>query len=282
MCAGCGIGIAVNLMGRAVPKDVIVVTATSCLEVTTSAFPLSAWNVPWIHTAFENTSAVASGIEAALKKQGKKTKILAIAGDGGTYDIGFQAMSGMFERGHKVTQICVDNEAYMNTGIQRSGGTPHGAWTTTSPAGKVWLGKKQWKKPIVDIVAAHRVPYAATASVGYPMDFVAKMKKALENQPSFLVVHCCCPPGWKIDTSKGPKITKLAVDTGINPLYEIENGKLRITQPLKNRRPVSEYLKFQGRFKHLDEKEVREIQEHTDKKCQELEAREKSGLKFFY
>jgi hypothetical protein len=175
-----------------------------------------------------------------------------------------------------------DGIVVHNTGIQRSGGTPHAAWTTTSPSGKISVGKSEWKKPIVDIVAAHRIPYAATASVGYPMDFVAKAKKALEKQPSFIVVHCCCPPGWKIDNSKGPKIAKLAVDTGINPLYEIENGQLRLTKPVSNRKPVSEYLKFQGRFKHLDEKEIRNIQQHTDKKCEELEAREKCGLKFFY
>ncbi len=282
MCAGCGIGTALNLLSRAVTKDTIVCSATCCAEVTTSAYPLTAWNVPWIHSAFETTSAMASGVEAAVKKLGRKCKVLAVAGDGGTYDIGFQGMSGMFERGHKVTQICMDNEAYMNTGIQRSGGTPHGAWTTTSPNGTVSSGKPQWKKPIVDIVAAHRIPYAATASVGYPMDFVAKIKKALENQPSFVVVHCNCPPGWKIDNSKGPKIAKLAVDTGVNPLYEIENGQLKLSRPLNDRKPVAEYLKLQGRFKHLNEKEISEIQKHVDGKCEELEAREKSGLKFFF
>ena len=282
MCAGCGIGTALNLLSRAVDKDTIICNATCCAEVTTSAYPLTAWRVPWIHTAFETTSAMASGVESAVKKLGKKWKVIAVAGDGGTYDIGFQGMSGMFERGHKVTQICVDNEAYMNTGIQRSGGTPHGAWTTTTPNGTVSMGKPQWKKPIVDIVAAHRIPYVATASVGYPMDFVAKVKKALVNQPSFVVVHCNCPPGWKIDNSKGPKIAKLAVDTGVNPLYEIENGQLRLSRPLKDRKPVAEYLKLQGRFKHLNDAEIKEIQEHVDKKCEELEAREKSGLKFYY
>jgi pyruvate ferredoxin oxidoreductase beta subunit len=267
-----------NLLSRAVPKDVIVCNATGCLEVTTTSYPNTAWQVPWIHTAFETVSATASGVEAALKKLGKKTKVLAIAGDGGTYDIGFQGLSGMLERGHKVTQICVDNEAYMNTGIQRSGSTPHGAWTSTSPNGKASIGKTQWKKPLVDIVAAHRIPYVATASVGYPLDFIAKVKKALEKQPSFIVVHCNCPPGWKIDTEKGPKIAKMAVDSGAWPLYEIEDGKLRLTFPVKSRKPVAEYLKVQGRFKHLNEKDVADIQSHIDAYCRELEAKEKSGL----
>ncbi|MEE9406182.1 MAG: thiamine pyrophosphate-dependent enzyme, partial [Candidatus Aenigmarchaeota archaeon] len=215
LCAGCGIGIAINLIGKASPEKVIVTTATSCLEVTTSVYPLTAWKVPWIHTAFECVSAVASGIEAAVNKLGKDWKVLAIAGDGGTFDIGLQALSGMLERGHKVTQVCVDNECYANTGVQRSGGTPYAAWTTTSPPGKTTVGKEQYKKALLEIVAAHRIPYAASASVAYPSDLMAKVKKAFEKQPSFLHIHCPCPTGWKFGVEKTVDIGKLAVETGM-------------------------------------------------------------------
>ncbi len=271
MCAGCGVAIAVNLISKACPKDVIVCCATSCLEVTTSPYPYTAWNVPWIHVAFENVSAVASGIEAGIKKLKKPWKVLAIAGDGGTFDIGFQALSGMLERKHKVTQICVDNEAYMNTGIQRSGATPFGAWTTTSPPGKVSFGKEKPKKPLPFIVAAHGTPYVATATIAYPSDLIQKIKKGFEMQPSFIHILCPCPTGWRFDSSLSVEVSRKAVETGFFPLLEIEHGKVKITKRLTQKKPVEEYLKLQGRFKHLKPKEIEKLQKWVDKNWEELE-----------
>jgi pyruvate ferredoxin oxidoreductase beta subunit len=281
-CAGCGVAIAIRQLSKGCPKDVIVSNATSCLEVTTSAYPQTSWNVPWIHCAFETASSTASGIEAAIRKLNKPWKVLAIAGDGGTFDIGIQAISGTLERGQKVTHVCVDNEAYMNTGIQRSGATPHDAWTTTSPVGKKSSGKKQDKKPILEILAAHRIPYAASASIAYPADLVQKMKKAFEKQPSFVHIHCPCPTGWKIPESDTIKLGRLAAETGMWILYEIEDGLLKINKRFPDRKPVSEYLSPQGRFKHLTPENTKEIQQMVDRRWEELEAHEKAGLRFLY
>ena len=238
MCAGCGIGVALNLISRGTPENVIVSCATSCLEVTTTMYPRTAWNVPFIHNAFETASSVASGIEAAIKKMKKSWHVLAIAGDGGTFDIGFQALSGMFERGHKVTQICLDNECYANTGVQRSGATPYGAATTTSPPGKLSIGKEEFKKPIAEIAAAHKIPYVATASIAYPHDLINKVKKAFEKKPSFLHIHSPCPTGWRFDSSKTITVARLAVETGLWVLYEIEDGKLKITKRIQERKKI--------------------------------------------
>ena len=279
-CAGCGVAIAVRLISKGAPENVIVSCATSCLEVTTSAYPQTAWNVPWIHAAFETASAVASGVEAAVRRLGKPWKVLAIAGDGGTFDIGLQGLSGMLERGHKVTQICVDNNCYANTGVQRSGATPYGAWTTTSPHGKKSFGKKEWKKDIIGIVAAHHIPYVATASVAYPQDMIAKVKKAFEKQPSFIHVHCPCPTGWKYSEDMTVDIGKLAVDTRMVALYEIENGKLVLTKRITDPKPVEEYLKTQGRFRHLQKKEIEYIQRKTDEEYHRLEHIEECGAIF--
>jgi pyruvate ferredoxin oxidoreductase beta subunit len=280
-CAGCGVAIAIRQLSKGCPKDLIVSNATSCLEVTTSAYPQTSWNVPWIHAAFESSSAVASGIEAAIRKMGKDWKVLSIAGDGGTFDIGLQAISGTLERGQKVTHVCVDNEAYMNTGIQRSGATPHFAWTTTSPTGKKSQGKLQNKKPLLEIIAAHRIPYVASASIAYPADLVQKVKKAFEKQPSFVHIHCPCPAGWKTAEGDTVKYARLAVETGMWALYEIEDGQLRINKK-PQKKHVQEYLTGQGRFKHLTPENIKEIQQLTDKRWEELEAREKSGLRFLY
>ncbi len=280
-CAGCGVAIAIRQLSKGCPKELIVSNATSCLEVTTSAYPQTSWNVPWIHAAFETSSSVASGIEAAIRKLNKPWKVLSIAGDGGTFDIGLQAISGTMERGQKVTHVCVDNEAYANTGVQRSGATPHFAWTTTSPIGKKSQGKLQNKKPLLEILAAHRIPYAATASIAYPADLAQKVKKAFEKQPSFVHIHCPCPPGWKFPESDSVKMARLAVDTGMWALYEIEDGMLKISRR-PQRKPVSDYLSGQGRFKHLTPESIKEIQQLTDKRWEELEAREKSGLRFLY
>ncbi len=279
MCAGCGVAIAVNMVSRASPEDTIVCCATSCLEVTTSAYPQTAWNSPWIHTAFETVAAMASGVEAATRKKGRDTRIISIAGDGGTFDIGFQGLSGMLERGHRVTHVCVDNECYANTGVQRSSATPYGAWTTFSPNGKESFGKGEWKKPIGEIVAAHRIPYVASATIGYPQDLYAKVKKALENQPSFLHILSPCPTGWKFDSSLSVKLSRLAVETGMWMLYEYEGGKLKINKKIDKRKPVEEYLKLQGRFKHLQEPQIKHIQQVADSEYGRLMELEKSGVR---
>ena len=268
-CAGCGCILAMRYALKALGKDVIVSMATGCMEVVTTPYPETAWRVPWIHVAFENTAAVASGIEAALKVLGKKhVKSVAIAGDGGTVDIGLQALSGAIERGHNFLYICYDNEAYMNTGIQRSGATPYKAWTTTTPIGKVKRGEDRPKKDLPAIVAAHGAPYIATASVAYPLDFIKKVKKAAAIEgPTYIHVHTPCTPGWRIEESKTIEVARLAVLTGSWVLYEIEQGKLNVTFKPPKRRPVAEYLKLQGRFRHLTDEDISEIQQAVDEQC---------------
>ena len=283
-CAGCGPAIAIRQLLEAAGKNTIIVEATGCMEVTTTPYPQTAWKVPWLHVAFENAAAAASGVEAAYKAmiskglipKDKMPNIIALAGDGGTFDIGIQALSGMLERGHKVLYVCYDNEAYMNTGIQRSSATPLGAATTTSPAGKVIPGKMTRKKPIAMIAAAHDIPYVATASIAYPADFKNKVKKALSvDGPSFIHVFAPCPTGWRFGTEQTVELARLAVETGVFVLYEItqENPlKPIITKKLKQRKPVEEYLKIQGRFRHLFKPVKRQdiinkIQEEVDRKC---------------
>ncbi|MEM5797928.1 MAG: thiamine pyrophosphate-dependent enzyme [Candidatus Aenigmatarchaeota archaeon] len=273
LCAGCGIGVAMSLLDKVCPKDVIVSMATGCLEVCTTAYPFSAWKCPAIHVAFECTSAVASGIEAAVKHMKRPWKVIAIAGDGGTADIGLQALSGMLERGHKVTQICLDNEAYMNTGVQRSGATPKFAETTTTPAGKIEKGKIRPKKPLIDIVAAHRIPYTATACISHASDLTEKFKHALEMQPSFIQILIPCPTGWGFDPKDTVNIARLAVESGLWPLYEIKNGKLRITYRPKFS-GLNEYIRAQGRFKHVDENGIKEIEKNVKSEWARLEKME--------
>jgi pyruvate ferredoxin oxidoreductase beta subunit len=269
-CAGCPETIAVRSILGVAGKNTVVVNATSCLEIVSSQYPNTSWGVNYIHGAFENAAAIAGGVSYALEKLGKTGNVIAIAGDGGTLDIGLQSLSGMLERGEKVCYVCLDNESYSNTGIQRSSATPFGAWTTTSPAGSVIPGNETWKKPIVEIVAAHHIPYVATASVGYLDDLKAKVAKALkkENQPSFIHVLNPCPLGWKFDTWKTVEMGRLAVETGMWILLEIENGKMRITRPVEKRKPVEEYLQAQGRFAHLFKPEnkhiIKQIQERVD------------------
>ncbi|AKB44361.1 thiamine pyrophosphate-dependent enzyme [Methanosarcina vacuolata] len=252
--------------------DSIVVNPTGCLEVTSTPFPRSSWQVPWIHSLFENGASVASGIEAGLKALGKKkdTKIIVIAGDGATMDIGFGAISGAFERGHDFTYVCMDNEAYMNTGVQRSSGTPYGASTTTTPAGKFSFGNPFPKKNMPAIIAAHGSPYVATTSIGFPRDMIRKVKKATEViGPTYIHAHAPCTTGWGFDTSKTLEIAKLAVETCLWPMYEMENGEITQVRKIKNPRPVEEYLKVQKRFKHLftmegGEEEIKKIQAMAD------------------
>ncbi len=252
-CAGCGELLGALLALNAAGPNVIYTNATGCLEVVTTRMPQSAWRVPWIHSLFENAASVASGIRAGLKALGKEdeAKVIAMGGDGGTADIGLQCLSGMFERGDDVLYICYDNEAYMNTGIQRSGLTPLDAFTTTSPAGKMSWGNDRPKKDLAAIAAAHNIPYVATASVAYPRDLEKKVKKALSIQgPKFIHLHVPCPVGWRHASGLTIEIAKLAVQTALYPIYELENGKLTVRKVPK-RKPVEEYLKLQGRFRHL-------------------------------
>ncbi len=278
-CAGCGASIVVRQALKAIGKDVIVANATGCLEVMTTPYPETSWKVPWIHLGFENAASVASGVEAAVKTlkrkrnkyQNKDVKIVAFGGDGGTADIGFQALSGAMERGHNITYIMYDNEAYMNTGIQRSSATPLYASTTTSPAGSVIKGENRPKKDMAMIMAAHGVPYVATASISFPEDLMNKVKKATEIEgPSFLHVLQPCTTGWKYDPKHTIKIGRLAVDSGIFPLYEIENGEFRITYRPPKKVPVKEYLKLQKRYRHLTEEQIEEIQKYVDERCKLL------------
>ncbi|NIO37532.1 pyruvate ferredoxin oxidoreductase [Candidatus Bathyarchaeota archaeon] len=288
-CAGCAPATVMRLVLKAVRGPTIVTTATGCMEVVSSIYPYTSWATPWIHTAFENAAANASGIEAALKVLKKKRRIsdehvdvIAFAGDGGTYDIGIQALSGAVERGHDFLYVLYDNEAYMNTGIQRSGGTPRGASTTTSPAGSVIPGKPQFKKPIADIMVAHDMPYVATASPFYWKDLIAKSRKGLEvDGPAFLHVFAPCPRGWRSDPSKSIEISSLAVETCMFPLWESINGEYHLSTSSKvialkpeRKKPIKDYLKTQGRFRHLFtpkfEKIIDEIQQATDKRWQRL------------
>jgi pyruvate ferredoxin oxidoreductase beta subunit len=251
-CAGCGMMVSVRQILLAAEPPYIVVSPTGCLEIVSSPYPYTAWKVPWVHVAFENAAAVASGIEAALKVLerkglGKRHNIIVLGGDGGTFDIGFQALSGALERGHRLLYICYDNEAYMNTGIQRSAATPLGASTTTSP-----IGKLEPKKDIVSIAAAHGIPYAATASPHLWRDLANKVRKALSyDGPSFMHVLAPCPRGWYFDSNQTIKMAKLAVETRIFPIYEIEEGRYRINVMVSKPRPVEDYLKAQRRFVYL-------------------------------
>ncbi|MCP4652403.1 MAG: pyruvate ferredoxin oxidoreductase [Candidatus Omnitrophica bacterium] len=272
-CSGCGQSLAARLVMNVAGPNTMVANATGCLEVFSTKAPETAWGVPWIHSLFENASAVASGIEAALKHTGQidKVRVIAQGGDGGTADIGLQALSGMLERGHDILYICYDNEAYMNTGIQRSGLTPFDAHTTTSPAGKQSTGNPTVKKPLVEICAAHHIPYAATASVGYPQDVQKKVKKALDIRgPKFLQIHVPCPLGWRSDPAATLEIAKLAVQTALYPIVEYEYGKLVKVMKIASLKPVVEYLKLQGRFKHLfkNEEELKKVGAVAEKNCE--------------
>ncbi len=269
-CAGCGQSMAVRIVMNTAGGNTIATNATGCLEVFSSKVPQSAFGVPWIHSLFENSAAVASGIETALVQQGKKDGIgvIAQAGDGGTADIGLQALSGMLERGHDVLFVCYDNEAYMNTGIQRSGLTPFNAHTTTSPSGKVSFGNPRPKKPVVEICAAHHIPYAATSSIANPKDIEIKVKKALNIKgPKYLQIHVPCPLGWRSEPPQSVEIAKQAINTGLYPIVEYEYGKLVKVRKIASPKPVSEYLKLQGRFKHLlkNKEELAKVQEVADK-----------------
>jgi pyruvate ferredoxin oxidoreductase beta subunit len=251
-CGGCGPALAARLLLKATGKNVIVVTATGCMEVFSTPYPETAWGVPWIHSLFENAAAVASGIEASLKKQGRNEKVVCIAGDGATFDIGMLCISGAFERGHDITYICYDNEAYMNTGIQRSAATPYGASTTTTPTGACAPGGNPLpKKDMPVILAAHGAPYVATASIAYPNDFMKKVKRAINTPgPCYIQVHTPCCTGWGFESGETLAMAKLAIETGLWVNYEMVNGKVEKAKKVR-RKPVEEYLAKQKRFRHL-------------------------------
>ncbi|MFH2112011.1 MAG: thiamine pyrophosphate-dependent enzyme [Candidatus Bathyarchaeota archaeon] len=298
LCAGCAHPIVVRMiMKAAADRPTIVTNATGCLEVATTIFPYTSWHVPWLHNAFENAAANASGIEAAWKAHRRKGKgplakyeninVIAYAGDGGTYDIGFQALSGALERGHHFTYVLIDNEAYMNTGIQRSGGTPLAASTTTSPAGRVIPGKMEWKKPIMDIVVAHDIPYAASLNPAWPQDVLDKSRKAFDTVgPKFLHAIIPCTRGWRYETSDTISVARLATQTCIFPLFDVErvNGKpvwklsgpsAAIARRPETKKPVEQYLEAQGRFRHLfrpkrNEEILKAIQDGVDQRWQQL------------
>jgi len=286
-CIGCGEALAVRLAFKALDNNVIVVNATGCMEIVASQLPNTTWHLPWIHTLFENAAAVASGIESAYKAMRRKgmavpdnTKIVALGGDGATSDIGLQAISGALERGHDFTYICLDNEAYMNTGIQRSSATPFGAVTTTSPAGKKSFGQFSWKKNMPEIVAAHNIPYVATACHSYPFDLMEKVKKAVNTPgPAYVHVLNVCPTGWRSATDTVIKLGRLAVETGVFPLYEVENGEYKMSLDLPKLKPVTSYLKGQGRFRHLSDDLIKQIQDRVNLDYQKLLGKAKNGNK---
>jgi pyruvate ferredoxin oxidoreductase beta subunit len=284
-CIGCGEALAVRLVCKALGRRVIVSNATGCMEVVSSPLPTTSWRIPWMHTLFENTAATASGMEAGLKalsRKGKRVssaKVVAMAGDGGTSDIGLQALSGALERGHNFLFVCFDNEAYMNTGIQRSSATPFGASTTTSPSGKLSIGQTTWKKNVPAIAVAHNIPYVATACPSYPFDLIGKVNKAVAIAgPAYLHVLSPCPTGWRHPTDLAVRLGRLAVETGVFPIYEVENGKYKLNFDFPQLRPVRDYLKPQGRFRHLPEEEIERIQERVTAEYQKLKQKAEMGI----
>ncbi len=286
-CQGCCEALAIRLICKALGRNVIVTSATGCMEVISSPIPFTSWRVPWLHVAFENAAAVASGVESGLKVLTRKTELpnkkivtIAIAGDGGTADIGLQVLSGALERGHNMIYICTDNKAYMNTGIQRSSSTPLGASTTTSPVGKVKMGQITWKKNMPAIVAAHRIPYVATACPSYPIDLIEKVKKAANIEgPAYIHILSVCPTGWRSTPDLSIKLGRLAVETGVFPLYEIEAGRYRLSIDFPKLRPLKEYIKLQGRFRHLPDAMVAEIERQNHQEYEQLKERAGEGAR---
>lgn len=253
-CAGCGMMVAVRLLLDAAGPDTIIINATGCMEVTTTQYPNTIFKVPYLHSLFENASSAASGVLAALKyqKKDKGVNIIAIGGDGATFDIGLGQISGMWERGENILYVCYDNEAYQNTGYQSSGATPYDANTSTAPAGKRSFGNDLPKKDMIKIALAHDLPFVATATVGYPPDLTAKIKKALSVKgPKYLQIYTPCVPGWGIEAKDTVRVAQLAVQSGFYPIIEYLNGELVERMKIDKKIPVDEFLKAQKRFKHL-------------------------------
>jgi len=286
-CAGCTGPTVIRQALLAAETPVVASCATGCMEVVTTLFPYTAWRVPFIHSAFENSAATMSGVETAYRALRKKGKIpdreigfIAFGGDGGTYDIGLQSLSGVLERGHRMLYICYDNEAYMNTGIQRSGATPKGAFTTTAPAGKVKSGKEQNRKDLTSIVIAHNPAYVAQASPSNPRDLMEKVQKALKaDGPSFMNVIAPCHRGWRFKPEQAIQVARLAVETCFWPLFEWEPpGRYTVNYKPKEKKPLEEWLKMQGRFRHLFEPKnrhiIEELQAEVDRAWNDLLAKE--------
>jgi len=277
-CQGCAEALAVRMVMKALGRDTIVAMSTGCMEIISSPLPTTAWQVPWIHVAFENSSAVVSGCEVGMKAMMRKGKLpkkkinfVAMGGDGATADIGMGQLSGALERGHDMIYVCYDNEAYMNTGIQRSSSTPWGASTTTSPAGKKSIGQHTQKKDMAKIAIAHNVPYVATACSSFPFDLMDKVKKAAAIPgPAYLHVLSVCPTGWRIQPEEAIKYGRMAVDCCVFPLYEYENGKYRLTYQPAHIQTVNEYIKGQGRFRHLTPADIEAIQARTTAEYEKL------------
>ncbi len=271
-CQGCGEVLALRQAMKAIGTNVVVCSATGCMEIITSPYPQTAWRVPWIHVAFENASAVVSGVESAYKAMNRKKIIdrpdvtfLAYGGDGATADIGLQSLSGALERGHNFVYLCLDNEAYMNTGIQRSSSTPFGASTTTSPPGKNSSGQATWKKNVPAIAVAHGIPYVATATPAHPIDLMNKVKKAsLVPGPAYVHIYSPCPTGWRCAIDDSLQVARLAVESNVFPLYEVIDGKYYLSRKPSKPKTVAEYFKPQRRFRHLREDEVAMIQTIVD------------------
>ncbi len=289
-CPGCAGPTVIRQALHAAGKNIVVGCATGCMEVSTTIFPYTAWQVPFIHNAFENSAATVSGIEAAynvLKRKGKIDKdihFIAFGGDGGTYDIGFQSLSGAMERNHNMLYICYDNQAYMNTGIQRSSATPKGAATNTAPAGKVKQGKEQNRKDLTACIIAHDVPYVAQASVHNPLDFMNKVQAALSiGGASFINVLAPCHRGWRYPMNESIDIAKHAVDCCFWPIFEVKNRVWKINYKPKEKKPLVDWLKRQRRFAHLfkpgNEHIIEELQAETDRKWEELLQREECSKK---
>jgi pyruvate ferredoxin oxidoreductase beta subunit len=276
-CAGCAEPIVIRQILNAIDEPVVVGAATGCTEIATSMYPSTAWNVPWIHNAFENVSTTISGVEAmyrSLVRQGKiperNVRFIAFGGDGATYDIGLQWLSGALERGHRFIYVCLNNEAYMNTGIQRSSATPKGASTTTSPAGSVIPGKVQWRKPLTEIIAAHHIPYVAQACPSNWRDLMDKARKAAAAQgPSFINVFADCNRGWRHGTDTTVEVMRMAVDTCYWPLYEVDNGVWKLNYKPREKKSVEEWLKTQGRFSHLFQPQFRHVIDEIQAKVDE-------------
>ncbi len=274
-CPGCGGAIVARIAMKIFGPKTVVYHPASCMLIFTATYPHNAFKVPYLHVLFENSAVCASGISRALKRLGKDdVNVVAFAGDGGTADIGIQALSGAAERNEDIIYIMYDNEAYMNTGIQRSGATPFGAWTTTTPVGSVQAGKLEFKKDVPAIMMAHDVPYVATASIGYPTDFIKKLEKAKAKKGfRYIQILAPCPTGWKADTGKTIELSKSAVETGLWTLFEYEDGKYTINRTPKFT-PIEEYVKMQGRFKHLTPENIKQIQEWIKKKWEREKALE--------